>query len=356
MASMFRSLRVPAVLVAGLALVAAACGDDGGGSGGDGASGSINVSGSSTVEPITALVGENFSGENPDASVRVDGPGTTDGFVLFCDGETDISDASRAIEPEEEETCSSNGVNYVELYIGIDGLSVIVPSGSPVECLTFNDLYAIFGPESADITTWGEAAELSASIGGESGIPSDLADTDLAITRPGEESGTYGSFIEIVTEGIAEEQGVGEDDVATLAVGPNTQQSGNDNVIIDGVAGSDGGVGFVGVAFAEENSDRVTAVQVDGGDGCVAPDSETISSGEYPISRPLFIYPNVDKANDNSTVADFVDFYLSDTGYQSVADAGYIQVPQADWDATNQAWQDALAGGGGTETDTDTGS
>jgi phosphate transport system substrate-binding protein len=352
--SIFRRLRVPAALVAGLALVATACGDDGGGGGG-GASGEVLVSGSSTVEPITSLVAENFQGENPDVTIQVDGPGTTDGFVLFCEGSTDISDASRAIDPEEVTTCEDAGINYAELYIAIDGLSVIVPTGSPVECLTFNDLYAIFGPESADFSTWGDAADFSTSLGGETGIPSDLDGTDLNITRPGEESGTYGSFIEIVTEPIAEEQGVGEDDVATLAVGPFTQQSGNDNFIVDGVAGSEGGVGFVGIAFADENSDRVAEVQVDGGDGCVAPDEGTISSGEYPISRPLFIYPNTDKAAESDSVTAFVDFYLSDTGYDLVPESGYIQIPQADWDATNQVWEDAKAGGGGTETDDSTG-
>jgi phosphate transport system substrate-binding protein len=352
-ASILRRLRVPAAVLAGFALVAAACGDDSGGGGG-GVSGSVLVSGSSTVEPITSLVAENFQGENPGVTIQVDGPGTTDGFVLFCDGETDISDASRAIDPEEEMACADGGVNYVELYIAIDGLSVIVPSDSPVECLTFNDLYAIFGPESADFSTWGEAAELSTSLGGETGIPEELDGTDLNITRPGEESGTYGSFIEIVTEPIAEEQGVGEDEAGTLAVGPFTQQSGNDNFIVDGVAGSGGGVGFVGIAFAEENSDRIKEAQVDGGDGCVAPDEETISSGEYPISRPLFIYPNTDKAAENDSVTAFVDYYLSDTGYDLVPESGYVQIPQADWDATNQAWEDAKSGGGGT-TDQPTG-
>ncbi|MGH9027872.1 MAG: substrate-binding domain-containing protein, partial [Acidimicrobiia bacterium] len=252
---MFRKVRVPAALFAGLAIFAAACGDDDGGSGG--VSGSVSVSGSSTVEPITSQIAEKFNGENPDVAISVEGPGTTDGFVVFCEGETDINDASRAIEPEEMDACASGGVTYVELYVGIDGLSVIVNPDNPSECFTFNDLYALFGPESADYSTWGDAREFSTSLGGESGIPEDLADTSLDITRPGEESGTYGSFIEIVTADIAEEQGVVEEEAETLAVGPNTQQSGNDNFIIDGVSGSEGGLGFVGFAFAEQNSDAV---------------------------------------------------------------------------------------------------
>jgi phosphate transport system substrate-binding protein len=350
-ASKLRKLRVPVALVAGLAIFAAACGDDSG-DGGGGVSGSVNVSGSSTVEPITSQIAEKFNGENPDVAISVEGPGTTDGFVVFCDGETDINDASRAIEPEEVDACASSDVTYVELYIGIDGLTVIVNPDNPVECLTFNDLYALFGPESADFTTWGDAREFSDSLGGESGIPTEIDDTSLDITRPGEESGTYGSFIDIVTSGIAEEQGVAEDEADTLAVGPNTQQSGNDNFIIDGVGGSEGGLGFVGFAFAEENSDVVKEVEIDGGDGCVGPDADTIADASYPISRPLFIYPS-GAAAESDAASSFVDYYLSDTGYDTVAEADYIQVPQSDWDATNQAWEDFKAdpsGGGGEPT------
>ena len=147
-----------------LMLVAAACSSDDNGGGTDGGSdgggsdvaltGSITISGSSTVLPISNLVAEGFNGENPDVAISVDGPGTGDGFVLFCEGQTDISDASRAIEDEEAAACADAGINYVELAVAFDGITVMTnPANSAVSCLNTGDLYALFGPESTGSTT-----------------------------------------------------------------------------------------------------------------------------------------------------------------------------------------------------------
>jgi len=333
---------LPAV-VGVLALILTACGNDGddsGGGGGGGASGAIVVSGSSTVEPITALVAELFAEENSDVSVEVNGPGTSDGFELFCQGETDINDASRAIEEEEITACEEGGVEYVELNVGIDGLSIITSTGNDdVECLTFADLYALVGPEAEGFDNWQQAQPLA----GELGSTTELPDAPLDITGPGEESGTYGSFIELVFADIAEERvtagSISEDQAETTR--PDYQSSGNDNTIIDGVGGSDSSLGWVGYAFAQENSDQVKSLEVDGGDGCTAPTDETITTGDYPVSRPLFIYVNTAKAAENAALSDFVDFYLGDTGFDSVTEAGYINVPDDDWAATGDTWDQA---------------
>jgi phosphate transport system substrate-binding protein len=346
-----RRLRKHAGVVAGLlalALVAAACGGDdepgdgsGGatGAGGEDLSGTIVISGSSTVEPVSSIVAEIFNETNPNVSISVDGPGTGDGFELFCMGETDISDASRPIEPEEADACAKNGIEYTELEIGIDGIAVMTnPDNADVTCLNTGDLYALFGPESTGIDTWAGADDLARQVGGNGGFP----DLPLEITAPGEESGTYDSFIEILGfEDIAIEQGVPEDEAATLR--SDYQASPNDNVIITAMEGSPSALGFVGFAFAEEAGEAIKEIEVDGGDGCVAPTAESIADGSYSISRSLYIYVS-DEAAARPEVASFVDFYLSDDSLNSlVSEVGYIPLPAERIEATRSAWESSAA-------------
>jgi phosphate transport system substrate-binding protein len=267
-------------------------------------SGQVIVSGSSTVEPISALVAELFAEQAPNVAVEVTGPGTSDGFERFCAGETDISDASRPVRQEEIDACTANGVEMIEAKVAIDGLSVITAAGNDsVTCLSFADLYALLGPESQGFDTWADAQPLAAELGSTTVFP----DAPLVITAPGEESGTFGSFVEIVIETFNEDRG---QDATTR---PDYTASANDNVIIQGVADSQTSLGWVGYAFAEESADRVKLLEVDSGEsGCVAPTPETIASNTYPISRDLFIYVNKAKAEENPAVAAYVDYYLSD--------------------------------------------
>jgi phosphate transport system substrate-binding protein len=298
-------------------------------------SGEIVVSGSSTVEPITSIVAEDFAAANPDVTYTVDGPGTGDGFVQFCEGETDISDASRAIKDEEAAACEANGVEYVELQIAIDGLSIITsPDNADVSCLSFGDLYALLGPESQGFEQWSDADALSAEIGDEFGaLHAPYPDAALDVTAPGEESGTFDSFVELVIADIAEARG---QDGTTR---PDYQTSADDNVIIENIGGAPASLGWVGFAFADESSDAIKSLEVDGGDGCVAPTPETIASGDYPIARPLFIYVNVDEAASRPELAAFVDYYLSDEGMAAVTEADYISLDAEALDATRSAWE-----------------
>jgi phosphate transport system substrate-binding protein len=343
--ALLRRFRVLLVLTMVLAVVAAACGgdddDSGGGSSDSGASSgeAIVISGSSTVEPISSLVAEGSG----NANISVSGPGTSDGFELFCNGETDISDASRPISEEEVAACEAGGVEFIELPIAIDGLSVITSvNNDQVECLTFADLYALTGPESEGFSNWSDAQELA----GEMGSTTTLPDADLEITAPGEESGTYGSFIEIALAGPAEERVASGDITEEQAetTRPDYTSSPNDNTIIEGVAGSDTSLGWVGFAFADENSDRVKLLEIDGGDGCVAPDPTTIADGTYPIARDLFIYVNAAKAESNAALAEFVDYYLSDAGLDAVAAADYVQLPEDQWAETQAIWEARTTG------------
>lgn len=289
--------------------------------------GDINVSGSSTVEPITTRVAELYEDVCADTFVTVDGPGTGDGFALFCEGQTDISDASRQIKDGEAEDCAAAGVEYTELLVAYDGIAVMTsPANTAVECLSFVDLYALLGGLSEGFGKWSDANDLAAELG------SDVApypDAALDISAPGTESGTYDSFIEIVLEDLGEEQ-EGEDGTFV-----RTDFSGNadDNVIIEGIAGSDASLGWVGFAFAEENLDRVKeiAISKEVGGECVTPTIETIADGSYPVSRGLYIYVNDEKLDSNPALGGFIDFYLNDGYYESVTEAfgesGYVPLP-----------------------------
>ncbi|CAN5834669.1 MAG: phosphate ABC transporter substrate-binding protein PstS family protein [Acidimicrobiia bacterium] len=300
-----------------------------------GLTGQIVISGSSTVEPITARVAEAFGAINPEVAISVDGPGTSDGFVLFCDGETDISDASRAIKDEELATCTANGVEPIEIKVAIDGLSVLTsPNNADITCLDFGDLYALLGPESTGFASWSDAndlaAELAAADLGGSNAP--YPEVPLTITAPGEESGTFDSFVELVLGDTAEARAADE------TTRPDYVASGNDNVIIEGISTNDTSLGWVGYAFYIANQDVVKAIEVDGGDGCVAPTPETIASGDYPIARPLYIY--VDKTNlaDKPALQAFVDFYLSAEGLANVAEAGYVDLTPEEIQTWTDNW------------------
>jgi phosphate transport system substrate-binding protein len=324
-----------------LGVLAAACGDDdddtaaSDSGGGGGASGEVNVSGSSTVQPISVAAGEAFQEENADVTVNVDGPGTGDGFELFCNGETDISDASRAIEQEEIDACTENGIEYVELQIAYDGITVMTnPNDDAVECLSFADLYALIGPESEGFANWSDGTEIATALGSSTVLP----DAELALTGPGTESGTYDSFIELALSGIAEERGLPEDQVETTRT--DYDASPDDNVIIQNVEASDTSLGWVGFAFAEQAGDAVKELGVseEPNGECVTPDAETIADGSYPLSRSLFIYVNTANAEENSAVSGYVDFYLENLN-EFVEATGYVPLPDDQLSATTAAWE-----------------
>lgn len=301
--------------------------------------GDVNISGSSTVEPISSAVGEKLLDCGSGVAATVDGPGTGDGFVLFCDGQTDISDASRAIKEEEAAACEENGIEFIELKIGIDGLSVLTnPANDAVECLSFADIYALVGAESQDFGNWSDAAEIATALGSSTEFP----DAPLDITAPGAESGTYDSFAELALgdpgEARVESGDITEDDVEVIR--PDYASQADDTAIIAGIEGSDSSFGWVGFAFAEEAGDGVKeiAVAAEPDGTCVEPTAETIASGEYPLSRPLFIYVNAASATDNEAVAAYVDYYLSDAGIGSVAEVGYVDLEADVLDATRAVW------------------
>ncbi|MBX3030754.1 MAG: substrate-binding domain-containing protein [Chloroflexi bacterium] len=298
-----------------------------------GLTGSITISGSSTVQPISTAVQELFNVGSPGVAISVDGPGTGDGFALFCAGETDIADASRAIRPSEAETCAANGVEHVELKVALDGLSVITSANNQdLTCLSFNDLYALVGPESIGFGRWSDAQAIATELGSTTVFP----DAALTITGPGEESGTYDFFVEVAIAPIAEARG------QEAFTRPDYQASANDLTIVEGVAGTVDApdtLGWVGFAFVEENLDRIKPLAVDGGAGCIEPTYDVISDGTYPISRPLFIYVNTTKAAEKPELAAFVDYYLAPGVIESVLQTvPYVGLSAEETQVAADAW------------------
>lgn len=275
--------------------------------------------------------------------MSVDGPGTGDGFELFCKGETDVSDASRPIDTEEEvPTCQENGVEFIELKVAIDGIAVVTsPEGEPPgECLSFVDLYSLLGIDSEGFDNWSDANSLNEELGGEGDFPS----APLTITAPGEESGTFDSFVELALEDVAVEMaGVSEDGPF---VRPDYQASSDDNVIVQGISGNAASLGWIGFAFYRNNEDSVRALPVseeEGGD-CIEPTEETIASGEYPIARDLYIYVNKDKLERSDALRAYIDLYLSDDGLSTASQVGYVQLPPDQVVETRSRWESRTTG------------
>jgi phosphate transport system substrate-binding protein len=303
-----------------LALGVAACGssdDETTGSGGD-LSGTIRIDGSSTVAPLTEAVAEQFQTENPDVKVTVGTSGTGGGFEKFCAGETDISDASREIEPEEVEACKKDGIGFEDVHVATDALTVMINNENPVSCLTVDQLNAIWGPDSK-ISNWDEIPDLKEEF-----------DEELALFGPGTDSGTFDYF----TDEINGEEGASRKDYNNVGE--------NDNATVTGVEGSPGGMGYAGFSFYTENEGKLKALEVDGGKGCVAPSVESAQEGAYtPLSRPLFIYPS-DSALKKPEVKAFVDYYLENA--TSVAESvGFIPLTEEQLEESEAAAEKAGA-------------
>ena len=316
-----------------LALSVAACGDDdddsgdSGGGGGD-LSGTINIDGSSTVFPFTQRAAELFNEENPDVSINVGQSGTGGGFEKFCAGETDISDASRPIEEEEIALCEKNGIAYEELQVASDGIAVVTNPALEVSCLTTEQLKQLWNKGS----TVANLSELGND--GESGEA--LPDAELSLAGPGTDSGTFDFF----TETVNGEEGVSREDY---------QPSEDDNVIVQTVSGDEGGLGYFGFSYYEQNADALNLVSVDAGEGCVAPSVETIQDESYVLSRPLFMYPS-DAAAQKPEVLAFLQ-YIEDN-YETIATDALIVPMPADAAEESATKLEAISGGGsgGTET------
>jgi phosphate transport system substrate-binding protein len=304
------TLLLPVLALVIVALVVAGCGrestdeENGGVATGD-LSGSIEVDGSSTVGPLMSTSAEQFRGLQPGVNVKVGVSGTGGGFERFCVGETDISNASRPIKDDEEvPICEENGIEYTEIHIATDALTVVVNSENDwVDCLTTDQLKTIWEPGAeGEVTNWSQ-------------VDPSFPNEDLTLAGPGTDSGTFDYF----TDEINGEEGASRTDY---------QASEDDNVTVQAVAGEKGGLGYFGFSYYEANQETLKAVAIDGGEGCVDPSVEAAQSGEYaPLARPLFVYVK-NEALQRPEVQAFVQHTVDNA--QTIAEAaGFVPLNDA---------------------------
>lgn len=290
----------------------------------------IIIDGSSTVAPITAAVAEEFQRENPNIRVPVGISGTGGGFKKFCAGETDISNASRPIKESEFEECAKNGIEYIELPVAFDGLAVMVnPANDWVECLTVDELKKIWEPEAEGvITNWSQVRE---------GFP----DRPLNLYGAGVDSGTYDYF----TQAIVGKEGASRGDFLP---------SEDDNVLVQGIAGDENALGFFGLAYYEQNADKLKLVAIDNNDGnCVLPDIDTVSRALYqPLARPIFIYVNRARVDEKPILDAFIDFYMDNAKVLS-REVGYVPLTDEIYELAKKRYDNrvvgSIYGGGGSQ-------
>ena len=309
-------------LIMALSLVLAGCGGGASGQengGSEPVSGEIRIEGSSTVQPITQAAAELFREENPDARISVGGSGTSDGFEAFCKGETQISDASRPIDVAEEvPVCEENGVEFIEIPVAYDGISVVVnPQNDWASDVTSEELKTMWEPAAEGrITRWSQVR------GGWPG-------RELNLYGPGTESGTYEFFNEVI---VGNEEEVNRSDY---------EASEDDNVLVQGVAGDQNALGYFGYSYYLNNKDKLEVVAVDG----VEPTTDSIRSGEYLLSRPLFIYVSKEALKNNDAVKPFVDFYLAEQNLDRIVEAArYVTIPSSLEQEARVQYEDRTAG------------
>jgi phosphate transport system substrate-binding protein len=268
----------------------------------------VQADGSSTVFPVTEAMAEEFQKANPDIKVTVGLSGTGGGFKKFCRGETDISNASRPIKADEQEVCKAAGIEYIELPVALDALTVIVhPSNDWADEMTVAELKKIWEPEAQDkIKNWNQVNEK-------------FPDKPLVLYGAGVDSGTYDYFTAAI---VGKEHSSRGDFTA----------SEDDNVLVQGVSGDENALGFFGLAYYLENRDKLKAVKIkaDANAEAVEPSVENARTGKYqPLSRPIFIYVNKKSAETEPEVAKFVEFYLDEkNAVDLVKEVGYVPLPE----------------------------
>lgn len=291
-------------------------GEDAAGSAGDELSGSIDIDGSSTVGPLTDAVAQLYAEEQPDVTVNLSISGTGGGFERFCGtGDTHISNASRPISDEEAATCEENGIEYTEVRVATDALTMVTnPQTDFVGCLTTDEIVSIWGPDGA--SNWSEVRD-------------EFPDQELSVFAPDTDSGTYDFFNETILH---------PDDIEQPRQDYNA--SADDNVIAQGIIGTPGSWGFFGFAYYQQNTDQLRAIAYDAGEGCVEPSAENARNDSYQLARPLFIYVK-NSALSEAHVADFVSFYLDNVN-DVVGQVGYIAASEDDLSEARQTVQDAI--------------
>jgi phosphate transport system substrate-binding protein len=317
-------------LLLGLLALLAACGggrgdDEAGGEtttaagGSSDLSGRIQADGSSTVGPFTTAAAERFQNQNPDVQITVGVSGTGGGFERFCRGETDLSNASRAIKDDEIPLCEQNGVEYVEFQVANDALTVVVnPENDWATCLTVEQLNKVWEPGSK-VNNWNQ-------------VDPSFPDQRLKLFGAGTDSGTFDYF----TGEINGEEGASRSDYSATE---------DDNVTVQGVSGDKGALGYFGFSYFEENQDSLKALEIDGGDGCIAASVENAQNGTYkPLARPLYVYAKTESFS-RPEVAAFVKFVI-DNETEIAEAAKFVPLTDEQISKANEDYEAAVAEAG----------
>jgi phosphate transport system substrate-binding protein len=283
--------------------------------GGDGLTGEVVITGSSTVYPISNAMAEEFKRENPDVTVSVDSTGTGGGFENnFCPGNSDVNGASREITSAEQSNCQNNGIEPIEFQVGGDALTVAVNNENDwVDCVTEEELKQIWQPDGAEL--WSDVRD-------------EWPDEPFELYGPASTSGTFDWF----TENIIGEAGSHRDDY---------EASEDDNRLIQGIKGSQYTMGYFGYAYYMENQDSIKGLAIDGGNGCSEPTLENAQAGNYPLARPLYIYVAKESLG-NEAVQEFVRFYIERTDSELVSDIGYVPVDESTRDENLDKLESAI--------------
>jgi phosphate transport system substrate-binding protein len=311
--------------------------------------GEFLISGSSTVFPIVQLQAERFAQEASSVAISVEGPGSGDGAQKFCNGEALIANASRLYKDSEIELCEANGIEFIELRLAVDGITVITsPENDVLECLSFNDLYALTSGEAQGFQTWSDANALTSLWSGTT-----FADGfELSVYGPGEESGTFDSFAEVVIDSVAKGKTGLDVDAREFSreIRPDYISSPDDNTILSGIGSQQYSLGWVGFAYASQaaaaGQAKLVSISFDDGGSCVDPTPTTISSATFPIARFLYTYVNLEAVETNPALAAFVDYMLSEEGLTAVEEVGYIPLSEEDLSRTRLIWKVGLNGTG----------
>lgn len=310
------------------AVVPAGCG------GAEPLDGTVRISGSTTLLPMISQIAGTFAAEHPLVRMDVDMRGTAEGLTLLCDGLVPLAGASRPIDPRERAACDANDIRLGRVVVARDAVVLLVArqQEEPV-CVTIPQAYALAGPESTEVTAWDRVAEVDAGLGALPAVP-------LRVVGPGSESGTLALFLDLAIAPVADVRGT-EAGLRADYVPVTSEQ-----LILGQTIGTPGTLAVVGFATAAPWAERVRRLEVDGGRGCVPPTAETIQDGEYPFSRELYLYANLDAVAEDPVLRAFAARVVSPEGFAAAGVVGGVALDQSEGDAERDRWQRLLDDGG----------
>ena len=292
--------------------------------------GSVRVAGSTTLLPMISQASATFATGAPMVELDIRMTGSADGAVLFCDGLVPITGSSRPFNERELASCAASGIRFTRLLVARDAVALMVGRDSTVTCLTREQIYALAGPQSVDVATWGDASSVVPGTG--AGLPSE----QLVVIGPGTSSGTRQTLIDLAIAPLAKERGV------SPALRPDYVAEPAEQLIRNAMLSQPGALGIVGLATASAWTSTIRLLETDFGDGCQGPTEEAINTGRYPLARELYVYVNLDAVTASSAQRAFVDYLVSAQGLATAEQVGGVRLSPDEAAAVQRHWRAAL--------------